>query len=132
MVFKLFKRWVFFGVKLFFAKSSDQSQREKPERSALHAFATTFILTLTNPMTILSFIAIFAGLGIGTLHPNANHAAMMVLGVVLGSALWWILLSGSVAFFLHNRINTVSLKIINRFSGIIILLFGIFALKVFV
>lgn len=122
---------VYFGIKLFFIKSNDQTQNKNSEKSSLHACATTFFLTLTNPMTILSFVAIFAGLGIGTLHPNFNHAAMMVLGVVLGSTLWWVILSGGVTFFLHKRINTSSLKMINRLSGTIILLFGIFALKVF-
>lgn len=122
---------IYFGIKLFLAKSTDQSQSEKSERSVLHACTTTFFLTLTNPMTILSFVAIFAGLGIGTLHPNFNHAVMMVLGVVSGSALWWVILSGGTAFFLHKRINISKLKMINRLSGTIILLFGIFALNVF-
>src|SRR3990167_3695223 len=101
---------IYFGIKLFFTKSSDQLQNNNSERSSLHACATTFFLTLTNPMTILSFIAIFAGLGIGTAHPDFSHAAMMVLGVVLGSALWWFALSVSVSFFLHKRINISSLK----------------------
>ncbi|MCX7124616.1 MAG: LysE family transporter [Gammaproteobacteria bacterium] len=122
---------IYFGIKLFLTKSNDQSSNNNSEKSSVHACATTFFLTLTNPMTILSFVAIFAGLGIGTAHPNFNHAAMMVMGVVLGSALWWVILSGGVAFFLHKRINTTLLKMINRLSGTIILLFGIFALTVF-
>ena len=122
---------IYFGMKLFLAKSSDQSQNKNLETSSIHSCATTFFLTLTNPMTILSFVAIFAGLGIGTEHPNFIHAAMMVAGVVLGSALWWVILSSTVAFFLHKRINTKSLKIINQLSGTIILLFGIFALTIF-
>lgn len=122
---------IYFGIKLFLAKSSDQSNNKNLEKSSLHACATTFFLTLTNPMTILSFIAIFAGLGVGTEHPDFNQAVVMVMGVIVGSALWWVILSGSVAFFLHKRINTFSLKIINKISGSIILLFGIFSLKVF-
>lgn len=122
---------IYFGIKLFLTKSNNQSQNKNSEKSSLHACATTFFLTLTNPMTILSFVAIFAGLGIGTVHPNFNHAAMMVLGVVLGSAVWWAILSGGVAFFLHKRINTFSLKMINKVSGSIIFLFGIFALTIF-
>lgn len=82
-------------------------------------------------MTILSFMAIFAGLGMGTAHPDFKHAMMMVSGVVLGSASWWFLLSVSVAFFFHKRIDLSLLKIINRLSGAIILLFGIFSLTVF-
>lgn len=122
---------IYFGVKLFIAKSVHESENKNSEKSSSHAFITTFFLTLTNPMTILSFVAIFAGLGIGTLHSNFSHAAMMVLGVVLGSAVWWAILSGGVAFFLHKRINTFSLKMINKVSGLIIVLFGIFALTIF-
>ncbi|MCX7124250.1 MAG: LysE family transporter [Gammaproteobacteria bacterium] len=122
---------IYFGIKLFITKSTDKSKNKDSEKLSLHACATTFFLTLTNPMTILSFVAIFAGLGIGTVHPNFNHVAVMVFGVVLGSALWWVILSSSVAFFLHKRINTSSLKMINRLSGTIILLFGIFALTIF-
>lgn len=122
---------IYLGIKLFFTKSSAESQNKNSEKSSSHACATTFFLTLMNPMTILSFVAIFAGLGIGTEHSNFIHAAMMVAGVVLGSALWWIVLSGTVSFLLHKRINASSLKMINRLSGTIILLFGLFALNIF-
>ena len=54
----------------------------------------------------------------------------MVFGVVIGSAVWWMFLSGAVTFFLHKRMTDLWLHIINRFSGVIIMIFGIFALKV--
>lgn len=119
---------IYLGIKIFFKKTDMQSENNKPEKSAWNAAATTFFLTLTNPMTILSFVAIFAGLGIGTTHPDFNHAVAMVLGVVFGSGLWWLILSSSVSFFLHKHINTSSLKMINRVSGVIIVLFGVIAL----
>src|SRR3990167_4409335 len=121
---------IYFGIKLFFTHAPHKTQDKKFDKSVLHACTTTFFLTLTNPMTILSFIAIFAGLGIGTLHSTYIQALMMVLGVVFGSALWWIILSGAVTFFLHKRIASSYLKIINRISGMTIIVFGIFALKV--
>ncbi|MCX7121367.1 MAG: LysE family transporter [Gammaproteobacteria bacterium] len=86
-----------------------------------------------NPPILFKFIDhIFAGLGIGTLHSTYIQALIMVVGVVLGSALWWVILSATVTFFLHKLITDFYLKIINRSSGITIILFGIFALKVFV
>lgn len=121
---------IYFGLKLFFKKACDHAKNNH-EKSILHAFTTTFFLTLTNPMTILSFVAIFAGLGIGTEHPNFMHAAMMVFGVIIGSALWWIMLSGLVSRFLHHKMNEKTMKFINKLSGVIILLFGLMALKVF-
>jgi threonine/homoserine/homoserine lactone efflux protein len=84
------------------------------------------LLTLTNPLTILSFAAIFAGLG---LIESAGYvlAAVLVLGVFSGSALWWLLLSGGVSLF-RSRIGLGTLRWANRASGTIIFGFGVAAL----
>lgn len=122
---------IYLGCKLFFTKTQHHKNSNNHEKSVWHAFTTTFFLTLTNPMTILSFAAIFSGLGIGTAHSNAIHAAMMVFGVIAGSALWWTILSGAIAGILHQKMNENSMRLINKFSGVIILLFGLMALKSF-
>lgn len=96
-------------------------------KNMMGAFLSVFILTLTNPMTILSFIAIFAGLGISSAESNTGSALLLVLGVFCGSTLWWLLLSSGVGL-LKERIKTNTVTIINRLSGVIILLFGAFAL----
>jgi threonine/homoserine/homoserine lactone efflux protein len=91
------------------------------------AFVTTFALTLTNPLTILSFAAVFAGLGIATEGNDPIAAVTVVLGVFLGSALWWLALSGGVAFFRH-RVTPTTLLWVNRLSGAIVIAFGLYAL----
>ena len=94
------------------------------------AYASTLALTLTNPTTILSFAAIFAGLGIaGASGASAGYraAGLLVLGVLLGSALWWCLLSGGVGLF-RGRVTPRGLRWVNRGSGAIILGFGLLAL----
>ena len=91
------------------------------------AYASTFFLTLTNPTTILSFLAVFAGLGLASAAGNYGAAALLVLGVFIGSALWWLLLSGGVAL-LRARITPAALVWVNRVSGLVILAFGIGAL----
>ncbi|HNP72976.1 MAG TPA: LysE family transporter [Kouleothrix sp.] len=91
------------------------------------AYASTFFLTLTNPTTILSFLAVFAGLGLASAAGNYGAAALLVLGVFIGSALWWLLLSGGVAL-LRARITPAALVWVNRVSGLIILAFGVGAL----
>lgn len=93
----------------------------------LGAYTSTLFLTLTNPMTILSFVAIFAGLGIASTRADYASAALLVLGVFLGSALWWLLLSGGVGL-LRNRFNAQAMTWVNRISGTVILAFGIWAL----
>jgi threonine/homoserine/homoserine lactone efflux protein len=91
------------------------------------AYGTTFLLTLTNPMTILSFAAVFAGLGLGAASGSYAAAAALVLGVFLGSALWWLVLSG-LAASLRSRLDLHGLRWVNRGSGVVIAAFGLLAL----
>jgi threonine/homoserine/homoserine lactone efflux protein len=90
------------------------------------AYLSTFGLTLTNPMTILSFTAMFAGMQ----SPAGSAAAwpgLLVLGVFLGSACWWLMLSGLVGTF-RRQLNFTALKWVNRVSGTVIAGFGAAAL----
>jgi threonine/homoserine/homoserine lactone efflux protein len=116
----------YLGVKIFLALPAEESASATGTALA-GAYASTFALTLTNPMTILSFVAIFAGLGL--VHGTADYvsAGLMVLGVFCGSALWWLLLSGAVGV-LRGRITSTGLRWMNRVSGLIVLGFGVLAL----
>jgi threonine/homoserine/homoserine lactone efflux protein len=91
------------------------------------AYTSTFFLTLTNPTTILSFVAVFAGLGLASMGGDYAAAAMLVLGVFAGSALWWLLLSGGVGLF-RARFDTRVMRWVNRISGAVITAFGLLAL----
>jgi threonine/homoserine/homoserine lactone efflux protein len=115
----------YLGVKTFLSRPAEQAAAAKGG-GLLAAFASTFVLTMTNPATILSFVAIFAGLGIASAGTQLAAVAM-VTGVFLGSALWWLLLSGGVSL-LRNRFDLRAMQWVNRLSGVIIGAFGIFAL----
>ena len=91
----------------------------------LGAYAATFFLTLTNPMTILSFAAIFAGF-VRTRSDLAS-SVMLVLGVFAGSVAWWLSLSTGVGQ-LRARFDLNAMQWVNRISGIIILAFGVLVL----
>ena len=78
-------------------------------------------------MTILSFAAIFAGLGVAETGGDYISAAILVLGVFAGSALWWLLLSGGVSLF-RKKFTPQALVWVNRISGLVVLGFGVFAL----
>src|SRR5688572_22856369 len=82
------------------------------------AYATTIGLTLANPATILSFAAVFAGLGAA--RGDGGSAFLLVLGVFLGSALWWLILSGGVGL-LRGRVTSTALRWINGGSGAILI-----------
>ncbi len=87
------------------------------------AFASCFFLTLTNPMTILAFVAVFAGLGLVEATTRIGTGVVLVLGVFLGSAFWWLALSGLVAL-LRGRMTPRILVWVNRASGAILTGFG--------
>jgi threonine/homoserine/homoserine lactone efflux protein len=116
----------YLGLKIFFSKPPDASAQSN-HLSMLNAYGSTFFLTLTNPLTILSFAAIFAGLGLADASGNYLSATITVLGVFLGSACWWILLSTGVSI-LRVRFKSVGFQWLNWISGSIILGFGIAAL----
>jgi len=115
----------YLGVRAFFAGVAEGGQAP-PRVSALTAYGSTFVLTLANPMTILSFAAVFVGFGLGSAK-DYNAAGMMVAGVFVGSALWWLLLS-SVVSLIRSRMTAASLQWVNRGSGVIIVAFGVYAL----
>jgi threonine/homoserine/homoserine lactone efflux protein len=96
-------------------------------RSLLGAYASTFLLTLSNPVTILMFVAIFAGLGITASSGDARSAALLAAGVFLGSAAWWVILS-TAAHATRSRLTSRKLLWVNRISGAVIAGFGVAAL----
>ena len=117
----------YLGLKAFLAKPKEEVALTKG-KGFFGAYASTFFLTLTNPMTIISFAAIFAGLGLANISGNYITAGVLVLGVFIGSALWWLLLSGIIGFY-KGKFAPGSLQWVNRISGAIIAGFGLFALK---
>ena len=115
----------YLGITTFLSKPSQNSPRVGSD-NLLNAYGATFLLTLTNPLTILTFAAIFAGLGLITVSGAYNSAALMVLGVFLGSSCWWFLLSMLTGMF-RKRINFSMLIWLNRFAGLLIFGFGVTA-----
>ena len=100
-----------------------------PERGVtrIGAYGSAVGLTLANPLTILTFMGIFAGVGAGTTGRNWGAASLLVLGVLLGSALWWVILSNGVAL-LRDRLTPRALRWVNVVSGCILAGFGALAL----
>ena len=113
------------GVKTLLSHPGDRPA-DVPAGSLAVAYTSTFALTLTNPATILAFVAIFAGLGLAASASYAE-AALVVLGVVMGSAFWWTVLAVG-AGWLRKRAGPRLLRAINIVAGVSILAFGIHTL----
>jgi threonine/homoserine/homoserine lactone efflux protein len=116
----------YLGVTTFHSKPS-QASLNVASSNLVNAYGSTFFLTLTNPLTILSFVAIFAGFGLVKVSGAYNLAAITVLGIFLGSSCWWFILSWATSL-LRNRINISGLVWVNRIAGLIIFGFGIAAI----
>ena len=120
---------LFLGVRTFLARPAGPAAPDARRIGLPGAYASTFFLTLTNPTTILSFAAIFAGLGVaGDASGSALSAMLLVLGVFLGSAAWWVVLSGATSLF-RTRLSARGLRWVNRISGTVIAAFGVLAVS---
>jgi len=112
---------LYLGIKTLLQEPAANGEAAKPA-SLAQAFLSTLGLTLANPPTILAFAAIFAGLG---LSANADYvlAAIIVVGVFLGSAAWWVVLAFAGGA-LRERLGARLLRAINLVSGLTILGFA--------
>lgn len=117
----------YLGVKTWLSRPAEQAASVATPKNLIGAYASTVFLTLTNPSTILSFLAVFAGLGLASAE-SSRAAIALVGGVFLGSATWWLLLSSGTGA-LRDRIQPKHLRWINRLSGFILFGFGLIALK---
>jgi threonine/homoserine/homoserine lactone efflux protein len=118
---------LYLGIKTFFTKPASDAAKLQAN-NPLTMYLSTFILTITNPATILSFIAMFAGLGIANSESHTiASAATLVVSVFAGSAVWWFLLSSGVTLF-EKWFDTHRLRWVNRISGIVITGLGLLSL----
>lgn len=117
---------LYLGVKTIVSKPASKAATTN-SKGLFNNFISTFFLTVTNPSTVFSFIAIFAGFGLGKSQANYSYSMILVLGVFIGSAIWWLILS-LVVGVLQTKITAERLIWINRLSGFILLSFGVIAL----
>jgi threonine/homoserine/homoserine lactone efflux protein len=115
----------YLGIRTFLSKPVEQGASVE-ESNLWGAYLSTFFLTLTNPMTLLFFAAVFAGLGVGNAGDHYVSAGILVIGVFTGSGLWWLVLSGFTGL-LRGLFNPKRLRWLNRISGLMIIGFGLFA-----
>jgi threonine/homoserine/homoserine lactone efflux protein len=114
----------YLGFTIFCSKPHAGAEEKNRSKSMIKMFLTTFFLVMTNPLTILSFIGIFAGLGIGIEQGSLSTSLILAMGVFLGSALWWLILTNGASLF-KNKINQQGLHWLNRISGALLMVIGI-------
>ncbi len=112
---------VWFGWRIFTAPPVVRCMEERDEgTNLLRAMVSTFALTITNPVTLVSFGVMFAGLGGLAGHPGSfSDASFVVGGVVAGSTGWWLALT-TIVGLLHTKVNEKAMRIINRACGVLV------------
>ncbi len=115
------------GGRTVFSRAPRNAAGDVRVRGGVRAFASTFGLTAVNSATILSFGALVAAAGFGRRSPDVHAAGVLVLGVFVGSALWWCLLSG-VAGVLRRAFSRAVVRAIDVASGLGLSAFGLWTL----
>jgi len=111
----------YLGAKTFLSAPAPKNLGDGARTGLLSAYGSTVLLTLTNPATILMFAALFASMG------ATDAPGLVVLGVFIGSALWWLTLS-TLTGFARKVVSPASMVWINRLSGVMIFGFGVLAI----
>ncbi len=111
----------FLGIKSFRAQPKDPKFKISGS-GRLRSFLTVVVLTLTNPLTIFAFIAVFAAFGLGD-GLGFFSAVVLVAGVFIGSSLWFLFLSSGTILF-RKKLDLVGLKWVNKIAGILIIISG--------
>ncbi|MDC8760370.1 LysE family translocator [Janthinobacterium fluminis] len=117
----VFLGWM--GVQLLRADPAGTMAAGAAAPAAGRAFLSVFALTLSNPMTILSFIAVFAAMG-GAAGAAPASAGLMLAGVASGSALWWLTLTLGVSAA-RRKMDARAMRAINRTAGLLLLGFAL-------
>ena len=115
---------VWIGIKTIIKKDREIEFDPAVVKGFLKDYFSTFILTATNPMTILFFIAVFGSLGLSNSTGQLSPVMLLVLGVFAGSSAWWLFLCGLTSR-LKTRIAKKRLKMIDLISGGLILFFAL-------
>ena len=111
------------GARAFFSPPPAMVGEHHDTETLMRSFASTFVLSITNPITIVAFLGIFAALGLSGRHATLPSAAMLVAGVWTGSLLWWLILSFGIGLF-RRAIGPRQLAWISRGSGAVLFVSG--------
>ncbi len=113
------------AVRIFFTSPSRSDATASD--GLLGDFATAFVVTGTNPITVMAFVVVFTGIGVVAAGETLEWAHALIAGVFVGSALWWTLLTGITGVF-RSAVSHIGLRWINMVSAMVILISGVILL----
>jgi threonine/homoserine/homoserine lactone efflux protein len=114
---------IYLGVRFVLAKEATKEAGDGSAANSLgKVWVTTFLLTLSNPVTIFAFLGMFAGAGV----QSTGSAIWLVLGIFSGSMLWWLVLA-QLTHWLGKRMSPKVLLWVNRVAGLALMGFGVWS-----
>ena len=117
----------FLGIKILFLNPKNRHIDRPSGRSFLKSFLSAFVMTITNPITILTLALMFAGLGLVVQNAQFGAASLMVFGVFIGSSIIWLALWGLTVTF-REKFSLSKMAVVNKVAGMIIIIFGMLSL----
>lgn len=109
------------GISAFFGKQKNADE-QKPAERKLPMFLSAFAVGITNPAAILTFLFAFSYFDLSA-EMNALHGILLICGVLLGTFLWWLTLSGVAVRFRERAVNHRTM--LNRIFGSLLIVFGL-------
>ncbi len=116
---------IYLGIRTYFSKLAT-IPKKVTQKSLLKDYASILILTLTNPITIIAYLAAFTSFGLADLEKTFINSILLVIGIFTGASTWWYILSEIVTKF-KKKINDRFMLWVNRIAGFIIGGFGALA-----
>ncbi len=115
---------IIFGIVVFRSNPVKQIRRQRNQKQSYFSdFLSGFLITITNPVTVIVFGLAFASAGLGN-NPSFQSVTIMLFAVASGALFWWIGLSSFVNIF-RRKIRLRNLWWINKISGVLVLIFGV-------
>jgi threonine/homoserine/homoserine lactone efflux protein len=116
---------IFIGTRMMIRQNSSEDNTVVTHETNIKDFISTFFITLSNPITMIAFVAALSNFNYLFNEINFIHSAIIVLGIFSGSMLWWIILV-NISLHFKKYLSDLYIKRIHMVSGFFILCFGLY------
>jgi len=116
---------IFIGARMMIGKKSSSETVLVTHETNIKDFISTFLITLSNPITMIAFVAALSNINYLFQEINFIHSSILVLGIFSGSMLWWVILV-NISLSFKKYLSNLFVRRINIVSGLIILCIGLY------
>lgn len=115
----------FIGIKIYFSNPIKQIRAQRTQGNKFFSdFITSFLITISNPITILAFGLIFSSFNMIESNENSTNISILIASVFAGALIWWLLLITIISLF-KSKIRLRNLFWINKVTGVLIVIFAL-------